>query len=171
MHTVNKYQDVLREEFYLDSDKQVRRRKDGYLNRFRADDLAEFFEGSNGYMRIQVPKQRTTLIKSHLVLMLSGVDIPDDMEVDHIDGNKKNDHPDNLRVVSRRQNSCNRRKRSDNTSGITGIKWSDYHQHYVIRKTIKGIRYSRSRKTLEEAIEVLEELSQMDNDYTQRHGK
>ena len=171
MLTVNKYKDTLLEEFYLDENQEVRRRKDGYLNRFKKGDLAKFFLHNDSYLHIQVPKARATVKKSHLVLLLSNVDIPDDMVVDHIDGNKTNDILSNLRVVTTRQNNCNRPIRSDNTSGITGIRWSDYHQHYVIRRTVKGRRLSRSRKTLEEAIVVLEELNQLDSDYTDRHGK
>ena len=171
MHTVNKYKNILISEFYLDSYDQVRRSNDGYQNRFMAGDLANFFTGSNGYLRIQVPTKRTTLIKSHLVLLLKGINIPDTHEVDHIDGNRHNDLPSNLRVVNRRTNSCNRKMRSDNNSGYTGIRWSDYHNHYIIRKTIKGKRICTSRKTLDEAKIALDNLSKLDNDYTLRHGK
>ena len=171
MLAVNKYKDILLEELYLDDTYQVRRKKDGYLNRFKKGDLACFYVGTNGYLFIQVPKARTTLKKSHLVLLLSNVTIPDNMVVDHIDRDKTNDIPSNLRVVSSRQNNCNRSLRTDNTSGITGIRWSDYHKHYVIRRTVNGKRLSRSRKTLEEAIVVLEELKQLDSDYTDSHGK
>lgn len=171
MLTVNKYKDILLDEFYLDENHEVRRSKDGYHKRFKKGDLANFFIGNEGYLCIQVPKARTTVKKSHLVLLLSGVNIPDDMVVDHIDGNKTNDSISNLRIVTSRQNNCNRPIRSDNTSGITGIRWSDYHKHYVIRRTVNGKRLSRSRKTLEEAIVVLEELKKLDSDYTDRHGK
>lgn len=171
MLLVNQHKDILLEEFYLDSDQNVRRKKDGYLNRFKAGDLANFFEGTGGYMAIQLPKQRTMIKRSHLVVLLSGIDIPDDKEVDHIDGNRKNDHPTNLRIVNRRRNSCNRKKRSDNSSGVTGIRWSEYHQHFVIRRTVNGVRYSRSRKTMEQALEALKELTSMDTEYTERHGK
>lgn len=170
--TVNKHKQVLLGEFYLDVNNQVRRSKDGYLGRFSKDDLATFFQDKNeGYWYIQIPKARATVRRSHLVMLLKGIHIPEGMHVDHIDGNTSNDHPDNLRVVSERTNHCNRKKRSDNTSGITGIRWSDYHGHYVIRRTVNGKRLSRSRKTLEEAIIVLDELTKMDSAYSERHGK
>ncbi len=170
MLTINRYRDTFLSEFYLDSSGAVKRATDGYLGRFKKGDDAAFFQDAKSYWYIQVPRARTTVRRSHLVLLLSGINIPDDKEVDHIDGNRNNDHPSNLRVVNRRTNSCNRKKRSDNTSGITGIRWSDAHGHYVIRKTVKGTRISRSRKTWEEALEVLQELTQMDADYTSRHG-
>lgn len=171
MLTVNKHADVLIKEFYLDKQGQVRRANDGYYGRFAKDDLVIPFGHRSGYRYLQVPRQRTTVRFAHLVALLAGMHIPDDKEIDHIDGDRQNNHPSNLRVVDRRTNSCNRKKRSDNTSGITGIRWSDYHQHYVIRRTVKGKRISRSRKTLDEAKQVLAELHSMDAAYTQRHGK
>ena len=170
MHKVIKYKQNLLSEFYLDNAGDVRRSKDGYLGRFKKGDKAKFFK-QEGYWSIQIPKVRGTVKRSHLVLLLSDYELQSGEEVDHIDGNRDNDHPSNLRAVTRRINSCNRKKRSDNTSGITGIRWSEYHRHYVIRRTVNGKRLSRSRKTLEEAKEALKELTQMDSDYTCRHGK
>lgn len=172
MLTVNKFSQILLDNFYIDSSGDVRRSHDGYLNRFKKHDLAKFFiSNSDGYKHIQVPSKRATVKCSHLVLLLSGVIIPDDKEVDHIDGNKLNDHPSNLRVVDRKTNSCNRKKRLDNTSGITGIRWSEPHGHYVIRKTVNGMRISRSSKDISEAKKILQELQNMDHRYTSRHGK
>ena len=170
MHKVIKYKDILLKHFYLDKQGEVRRSTDGYYSRFAKGDLAKFFEHA-GYLSIQIPTIRNTVKKSHLVLLLSGYELQQGEEVDHIDGNRYNDHPSNLRAVTRRINSCNRKKRSDNTSGITGIRWSEYHGHYIIRKTVKGVRLNTSRKTLREAKKVLKECISMDKDYTCRHGK
>ena len=171
MHTVTKYKDVLLDEFYLDSNGLVRRKKDGYYNRFKANDLASFFEHKSGYWHIQVPKARTVVKRSHLVLLLNGQALPPDKEVDHIDGDRSNDLPTNLRVVDRQLNSRNRKKRVDNTSGVTGIRWSAPHQHYVIRRTVGNVRKSTSRNTLAEALIALEEFKKMDSTYTDRHGQ
>ena len=164
------YYDILVEEFYLDSQNQVRRTKDGYKNRFKKDDLASFFEGQQGYYYFQIPKVRSTMRRSQLVYSLKYGPIPEGMDVDHIDGNRANDDPDNLRVVTRGLNNRNRKKRVDNTSGITGICWSNYHGHYVIRRTVGDKRLSTSRNTLEEALIVLEQYKAMDQSYTERHG-
>lgn len=171
MLSVNKHLQVLLDEFYLDEQGEVRRSKDGYLGRFKQGDLAKFFVGAGGYERIQIPKARTTLTKSHLVFVLAGNNIPDHLEIDHIDGNRTNNKIDNLRLVDRQINCKNRTKRSDNTSGVTGINWSEYHGHYVIRRVINNKRVSRSRKTMQEALEVLYELKALGDEYTDRHGK
>ena len=171
MHKIYKYAEVLKSEFYIDSKGTIRRAFDGYLGRFKAGDPARFFADAEGYLKIQVPKQRATISRAHLVLLLNDIHIPEGYHVDHIDGDRTNDSLCNLRVVTKRVNHCNRSKRCDNTSGYTGIHWSDYHQHYVIRRTVQGKRLSRSRKTLTAAIQVLEQLTQMDSAYTLRHGK
>lgn len=165
-----KHKDVILEYLYLDHNYELRHKKDGYLNRYKAHDLVTSYE-KDGYQIINIPTKRTCINRSHAVAILSGLPLKQGMQIDHIDGNRSNDHPSNLRVVDIRGNNCNRKKRSDNTSGITGIRWSDYHQHYVIRRTVNGKRLSRSRKTLEEAIKVLDELTKMDSSYTGRHGK
>jgi len=53
--------------------------------------------------------------------------------VDHIDGNKQNNCLSNLRWATHAENSWNRKKRKDNTSGYTGVsfhkrdgKWQAY---------------------------------------------
>jgi len=172
MKNVNKYKDILLEEFYLDDLQQIRRSKDGYLNRFKKGDLAKFHEATGGYISIQIPQGiRRSVRKHELIWILNGNSIPEEKELDHKDGDKTNNDISNLRLVDRKLNNRNRKKRSDNTSGVTGIRWSEYHQHYVIRRTVGDKRLSRSRKSFDEALIVLEELKQLDTSYTERHGK
>lgn len=53
--------------------------------------------------------------------------------IDHIGGNKtRNDNRKaNLRVVTFQQNAMNRKKRSDNTSGVTGVSWDKDGQKWI----------------------------------------
>ena len=169
-YKANEFYEQFLEHFYLDSEFNVLRKNDGYHCRFSKNDPAKFFERSDGYWHLQMPLVRTTVKRAHLVYSLAIGRIPPGMDVDHIDGDRANDIPSNLRLVSRALNNRNRRKRSDNTSGVTGIRWSDYHKHYVIRRTVNDRRLSTSRKTMEEAIEVLEHFKSLDSSYTERHG-
>ena len=51
--------------------------------------------------------------------------------IDHINGNKLDNRLENLRAVSQSQNSMNRKQRSDNTSGIKGVRWSKHKQKWI----------------------------------------
>ena len=171
MLTVYRYKDILLSEFHLDGDGNIRRTNNGYLGRFKAGDLVSFYQNADGYLLVRVPQGiRRSVFKHHLLLLLNGIEIPEGMEVDHIDGDKHNCALSNLRIVDRERNSKNRKKRTDNTTGYTGITWSPSKQRYIIRRTVDGVRLSYSRKTLDEVIVVLTELTKLDAAYTERHG-
>jgi len=46
------------------------------------------------------------------------------VEIDHIDGDRGNNHPDNLREATRQVNARNCALGKDNTSGAKGVFWS-----------------------------------------------
>lgn len=61
------------------------------------------------------PKQ----IKLHRYLL----DAPDDMQVDHINGDALDNRRENLRLATPSQNQANRRKRQATTSIYKGVSW------------------------------------------------
>jgi hypothetical protein len=71
-----------------------------------------------------------------------------DQITDHIDGDGLNNKKSNLRVGTKRQNSHNRRTRSDNTSGINGVYVLDSYQFGYYRN---GRRHTVSFKKKEDA--------------------
>ena len=168
-NTINKLNTII-DEFYLDGAGNVRRTKNGYYNRFAAGDLAGFYVDSNGYMVIQTPKQRSTTRKSHIIWLLHGNQLKVNHVIDHIDGNAVNDSIDNLRLIPYELNHRNRAKRSDNTSGVTGISWNKKSSKYVIAKTVGNERIIKRTPDWSEALIILEELKQLDSTYTIRHG-
>ena len=50
-------------------------------------------------------------------------DIPADLELDHINGNRVDNRQGNLRLVTRVENMRNQKKRNTNTSGVMGVSW------------------------------------------------
>ena len=78
---------------------------------------------STGYFTVMVKGHRTV---AHRVIweMLNGC-IAGDTFIDHIDGNKGNNSIDNLRLVTQSENCRNRVKQSNNSSGVTGVNFTE----------------------------------------------
>jgi hypothetical protein len=61
---------------------------------------------------------------------------PGDLQVDHIDGDKLNNNPENLRLVTNRQNNKSYRKPYKNpTSKYRGVSWHKASNKYVVQIT------------------------------------
>jgi len=77
---------------------------------------------------------------------------PGEMMIDHIDGNPHNNKIDNLRVATAKQNQCNQKIRSDNTSGLKGVSWSAERKKWQTGIQVNGKRVALGRfNTKEEA--------------------
>ena len=83
----------------------------------------------NGYVKAQVSGKSVLL---HRFLM----NPPDDMCVDHINGDPTDERKSNLRIVTKQQNAMNRKKHNNNQSGHTGVNW-----HKGANKWAASIRY------------------------------
>lgn len=176
MKTVNKYKELLLQWFYYnESDNTVRRSKDGYRGKYKKGDIVKPYKlCSHGYNGVHIPTTRTTVPYHHLIYLLKGYDIPDNLVTDHIDGNTDNNLEGNIRFISQHLNCKNKRKLSNNTTGYTGISKCTKGIGYIVRKQISGKRvYLGYRSTLEEAVKLLESYSDIlkADGYTERHGK
>lgn len=76
----------------------------------------------DGYLQVSL-FGKTQLVHRVIWEMHNGP-IPDGMEIDHINHDRLDNRIENLRIVSRQENSVNLSKRIDNTSGIVGVSWS-----------------------------------------------
>lgn len=77
-----------------------------------------------GYLRISVDGR--TYYAHRLAWMYLHGALPD-QEIDHTDGNPKNNAASNLRHAAHAENSQNQKLRSTNTSGRHGVSWSKPH--------------------------------------------
>jgi hypothetical protein len=92
---------------------------------------------SDGYW--QVCLNRRIWQNHRIVWALANNADPGQFQIDHIDGNPSNNHPDNLRLATCPENMRNRANRqSNNTSGITGVDWSKIKCQWRVRVKIKG---------------------------------
>lgn len=141
---------------------------------------------SNGYWHIGIEYK---YYPAHRIIMiLSGVNVTD-LFVDHIDGNTSNNKINNLRMVTASHNSQNRKPKSTNTSGITGVYQCEHlngsknrvNKYWVVRWVENGKKYSKNfsivklgeERAKEAAIlfrnSKISELNKNGQDYTDRH--
>jgi len=87
--------------------------------------------------------------------------VPAGLELDHRNGNRKDNRLSNLRLVTRTQNAENRiAPHKGNTSGVKGVSWYKRSGSYVAQICVQGRRITLGyRKTLEEAAALYAEAA------------
>ena len=107
-----------------------------------------FCKHKDGYFRTMVNRKTFCL---HNVILPS-----DDksLVVDHINKCKLDNKKCNLRLITRRENSLNRKASSKNKSGITGVHYDKYTRMYVGRYS----KFVRKFKRIEDAINFRNEM-------------
>lgn len=83
--------------------------------------------------------------------------IPDGMEVDHIDRNSLNNHLDNLRLVSKGLNQRNKPCQTNNVLGEKNITVNEYG-NYRVRTMLNGRTVSKTFKSLPEAVDYRDSM-------------
>lgn len=90
--------------------------------------------------------------------------------VDHIDGNKENNVISNLRDVTQEINMRNATKRSNNTSGITGVYFSNTKNKWVAQAVGGKSRHIGIFATKEQAEDAVRN-HRSELGYTETHGR
>lgn len=116
----------------------------------------------NGYRRVRYEGK---WISHHVLIwtLLHG-EIPEGYEIDHIDRDRSNNNPDNLRLVTRSLNCRNRAIHKNNKSGIKGVYWHKHREVWYgqvrvakVTKITKG--YSTKEEAYENLLKLREELN------------
>lgn len=100
------------------------------LNPLKTRDGYFYLELSNNYIR------KTK--KLHKVVAESFLGEHKGLSVNHIDGNKLNNHIDNLEIVSARENCAHRSLMSKKSSKYTNVTWDKQHQKWRAQVYING---------------------------------
>ena len=80
---------------------------------------------------------------------------PNTTDIDHINHNLFDNRKCNLREVTHSQNIMNSSKRSDNTSGVTGVSWCKSKNKWIAYIAMNGKqKYLGAFEKKEEAIKV-----------------
>ena len=127
--------------------------------RFRK--IVENIANANGYCDVRF-KGRNVRYHRIIWVLLNG-DIPAEMDIDHIDGNRVNNNVNNLRLVTRRENTQNQVKHRNGK--LVGCSYVKQHRKWRTQIQVNGKTYHLGRfDTEQEAHDIykkaLEEIEQ-----------
>ncbi|WP_395451154.1 HNH endonuclease signature motif containing protein [Aminobacter sp. UC22_36] len=92
--------------------------------------------GAKGYRRIKFAGK--TWSAHRLIWIYINGQIPDGLQVDHINGNRSDNCLDNLRLVTNAENSRNQSMPRNNTSGVMGVVWHRRARKWQAQVKITG---------------------------------
>lgn len=93
-----------------------------------------------GYRRVRLFGRCT--MEHRIIWELHNGEIPEGMEIDHINHVRDDNRIENLRLVRRQQNNQNASRRKDNTSGVTGVSWCKTKKRWCASININGKKTS-----------------------------
>lgn len=102
-------------------------------------------------------------------------EVPEGMEIDHINGVKHDNRIENLRCVDRWVNCKNAAMRKDNTSGVTGVYFMNKIKRdgkpWLVQVQVDKNRIYKTFYTKEEAVKYAKSVYAANPEFTERHGK
>lgn len=108
---------------------------------------------TNGYVRVNIKGKQNYL---HRLIFFYHYGFFPANQIDHIDGDNKNNRIENLREATNLQNSFNKKKYNINTSGYKGVSWSKAAKKWETYITVNGKRkYLGLFKNIEDAHQVV----------------
>jgi hypothetical protein len=156
------------EKFFADG-KQSAAHNASVWNTRRAGKLIGPTKNKQGYQVVKI--FRKTYQQHRVMFALYHDRWPSNgLQLDHIDGDKINNHPDNLREVTNMVNQQNTKMHSHNTSGVNGVNWMKLKNKWRAEIRIDGkSHYLGVFDTIEEAAEA-RRLANIKYGFTARHG-
>lgn len=147
------------EEFYVDDED------------FELIKEYKWFIDANGYVVSHLSDGSSIFM--HRIIM--GLTSDDHLVVDHILGEKTtNDNRKyNLRIVTHAENQMNRRKQSNNTSGVIGVWYDKKEDRWVAEIQAYGQKYRLGQyKTIDEAAKIRKEAENiLHGDYSYQNSQ
>ena len=95
----------------------------------------------------------------------------DPVEIDHVDGNRANNRLINLRAVTRAENSKNMKRSERNSSGVTGVYFSNRLGKYIAEITAGGKYYYLGLFYTAEAAVAARKAAELELNFHKNHGR
>lgn len=111
-YSVQELERLIKSRFLIVNNQLYRLYKSGWK-------VAKLSSTSTGYLRVGLLPNVQILV--HRLVWTLCFGYPTEGEIDHIDGNKLNNHITNLRLVDRFQNQSNRKPNKLTQSGLKGV--------------------------------------------------
>lgn len=109
--------------------------------------------GLGGYW-VCVLHMKAYLAHRIVYAMVNGHLAPE-MDIDHIDQDKRNNRPENLRAVRRALNCRNKALQSNNKSGVAGVWFSGAHKRWISKVTVdKEVVFFEKFFSFDEAVQA-----------------
>lgn len=126
----------------------------------------------NGYVRIvfQVNGKKHKF-RSHRLAWFISTGEPPQGEIDHINQIKTDNRISNLRDVSKSLNQRNSARKSNNTSGITGVTWHRQTGKWCAQANINGKHHHLGLFEEITAAETAARKFRLANGFTETHGR
>jgi len=144
------------------------------------------------YWVVRTPKSLYSLhntsssMQVHRIIMAIkfGDDSIKDLSIDHINGDSLDNRIENLRIVTNKVNNQNRKMRSNNTTGVTGVTiktmgnhsyyaatWKENDKHMCKFFSITKLGESEAfQQACNHRSKMIEQLNQSGESYSDRHG-
>ena len=125
-------------------------------------------QGKGGYRHVRVGDKY--MYEHRIAMLLTLGEIPEGIQIDHVNHDKGDNRLANLRFTTHTQNGRNMKKISTNTTGVTGVIYDEKYAKYRAQIHIKGKGiYLGSYDTLEEAAAARAEANKRYN-FHPNHG-
>lgn len=134
----------------------------------RADLTAGYFHKASGYFKVTC-RQRVYPVHRVVWALIHG-EWPLD-QIDHINGDRSDNRPENLRDVTNSENRKNCGLYRRNKSGVSGVRWRENRSRWEVSIRDKGsLKYLGLFRDFDEAVEVRRE-AQAKLNFHPNHGQ
>lgn len=132
--------------------------------------MGDIVSNKNAYGYIRVKLNQQSYFAHRIIWEMHYGPIPEGMQIDHINHDRTDNRLCNLRLVTASDNMKNQKKRSDNTSGITGVRFDASRGRWIAQIQVEGKSINLGRfLSLDMAIDARRE-AELKNSFHENHG-